>query len=81
MFNIKVVKDTTTTPAAWVVTLTGKAPSGQVSTFRGDIVLKTNLAGEEEVKVPYYGFIRQKPQPVAPQNPTGQANPSFLVPE
>lgn len=81
MFNIKVVKDTTTTPAAWVVTLTGKAPSGQVSTFRGDIVLKTNMAGEEEVKVPYYGFIRQKPQPVAPQNPTGQANPSFLVPE
>jgi len=81
MFTLKVTKDTTTTPAAWVVTLTGKAPASQASTFRGDIILKTNMAGEEEVKVPYYGFIRQKPQPVAPQSPSGQPNPSFLVPE
>jgi len=80
MFDIKFVKDTASTPAGWVVTLTGKAPS-EGSTFRGDIVLKTNIAGEEEVKIPYYGFIRQKPRPVPTSMPTGQPSPSLLVPE
>ncbi len=80
MFDVKVVQDTASNPPAWVVTLTGKAPADG-STFRGDIILKTNMAGEEEVKVPYYGFIRQKPRPVPTTTPAGQPSPSLLVPD
>jgi hypothetical protein len=80
MFDVKFVQDTASNPPAWVVTLTGKAPADG-STFRGDIVLKTNMAGEEEVKVPYYGFIRQKPRPVPTTTPAGQPSPSLLVPD
>jgi hypothetical protein len=33
------------------------------------------------VKVPYYGFIRQKPRPVPTTTPAGQPSPSLLVPD
>lgn len=82
VFNIKVSEDTSTTPRSYVVSLSGKAPES-AGTFRGDIVLKTDVPGEEVVKVPYYGFIRAKPQPVPGRvNPAGQpSSSSLLIPE
>ena len=80
MFEVQISEEPNSNPKAWVVTLKGKAP-GDGATFRGDILLKTNIAGEEEVKVPYYGFIRQKPRPMPVSSPNGQPSPSLLVPE
>jgi len=82
IFEVSVMGDSTTTPTSWIVTLKGKAPLDG-GTFRGDIVLKTDVPGEEVVKVPYYGFIRAKAKPVPGQvSPAGQpANPSMLVPD
>ncbi|MBL9002310.1 MAG: DUF1573 domain-containing protein [Phycisphaerae bacterium] len=82
VFTIKYTEDKTVTPNAWIVSLTGKAPDDNTTTFRGDLLVKTDMPGEETFKVPYYGFIRQKPKPVAgQQNPAGQPNPSMLVPD
>ncbi len=79
VFTIKFEQDSGATPPAWVITLTGKAPSESM-TFRGDLIVKTDMAGEESVKIPYYGFIRQnKPRPTPAQNQGGQ--PSMLVPD
>lgn len=83
VFEITMAEDSSTTPASWVVTLKGKAPM-EGGTFRGDIVLKTDVAGEEVVKVPYYGFIRSLAKAAPGQvSPTGKPapNPSMLVPE
>lgn len=81
VFKIEFKHDTSVTPAAWVVTLTGKAPAEGANTFRGDLVIKTDMPGEETVKVPYYGFIRQKPRPVPGQSPAGQpSGGSMLLP-
>jgi len=83
VFTIKIDEDKTVTPNAWIITLGGRAPSDNTTTFRGDLLVKTDMPGEESVKIPYYGFIRQKPKaPVAGQlNPAGQPNPSMLVPD
>lgn len=77
IFSFKIDQDTSVTPNAWTIRLTGKAPAN-ATTFRGDLIVKTDMPGEETVKVPYYGFIRQKPK--APVAPAGQ-NPSMLVPD
>lgn len=83
VFNVKVEEDKSVSPSAWVVTLSGTAPTDNTTTFRGDFLVKTDMAGEESFKVPYYGFIRQKPRPavVGQQNAAGVPNPSMLVPD
>lgn len=80
VFEVTMSEDTTTTPVSWIVTLKGKAPA-EGNAFRGDIVLKTDVVGEETVKVPYYGFVRAKPKMPVVTSPTGQPSPSMLVPE
>jgi len=80
MFEVSFTEDSSVPIHAWVVKLTGKAPGEGGGTFRGDMVIKTDMPGEETVKVPYYGFIRAKPKPIQSQNPAGQPSPSLLVP-
>jgi hypothetical protein len=77
LFQIAVSEDTTATPSAWTITVTGNAP--QSGAFRGDLVVTTNIEDEKTVKIPYYGFVRNAP----PQNPgfigdAWTANPSLL---
>lgn len=64
-------------PPIWNIRLTGTSPNDS-GTFRGDLVIKTDMPGEEEMKVQYYGFIRQRARPVPAQAPLGQ--PSMLIP-
>jgi hypothetical protein len=84
VFQITLTEDTTTTPPSWLVTLKGKAPL-EGNTFRGDIIVKTDVAGEESAKVPYHGFVRAKPRVAPTSSPTGSPSPSpspsMLVPE
>ncbi|MDX2018461.1 MAG: DUF1573 domain-containing protein [Planctomycetota bacterium] len=49
-------------PVAYTVRMVGVAPNGNVN-VRGDIMLKTNVAGEELVRLPFNGVARM-PQPV-----------------
>jgi hypothetical protein len=65
-------------PPMWNIRLTGVAPN-ESGTFRGDLVIKTDMPGEEEMKVQYYGFIRQRARPMPAQAPVGQ--PSMLIPD
>lgn len=55
---------------SFLITLGGVAPAngGSVS---GYILVRTDLEDEKEIKVPYYGFVRQTPKPV-PVAPAGQ---------
>jgi hypothetical protein len=79
------VKEDPADKNAWLIDVTGVAPAQ--GSFHGEIVVTTDLASENTVKVPYFGFVRQNPQPNTMQasNPTGapspwDANPSILVP-
>ncbi|MFA6044240.1 MAG: DUF1573 domain-containing protein [Phycisphaerales bacterium] len=77
--EIKFAEDTNTTPPSYVVTVTGTAattPGG----VRGDLVVSTDLPGEEQFKVAYFGFIRQLPQAQQPQPRSGFDSESTLVP-
>lgn len=65
--DVQVREDTNTTPPSYVVTVTGTAASTP-GAIRGDLVISSDLPGEEQFKVQYFGFIRQLPQP-APQQP------------
>jgi hypothetical protein len=80
VFAITMSEDTTTTPASWVVSIKGKAPA-EGNAFRGDILVTTNVPGEENIKIPYYGFVRAKPKMPVVSSPSGQPSPSMLVPE
>lgn len=76
--DIKVVEDTNTTPPSYVVTVTGTAattPGG----VRGDLIVSTDLPGEEQFKVQYFGFIRQMPQSQPPVR-SGFDGESTLIP-
>lgn len=59
--------DPTAVPS-YMITLGGMAPQtgGSVS---GYIVVHTDLPDEPQVKIPYYGFVRQTPKPVPVQAP------------
>jgi hypothetical protein len=78
LFQISVAEDTSVTPSAWNITLTGQAP--QSGAFRGDLVVTTDIADEKTVKVPYFGFVRS-PQPAQPGSlgDAWSANPSLLA--
>jgi hypothetical protein len=53
-------------PVSYLVTLGGTAPS-RGGALSGNLIVKTDLPDEGEIKVPYYGFVRQTPKPVPVQ--------------
>ncbi|MBI1190453.1 MAG: DUF1573 domain-containing protein [Tepidisphaera sp.] len=75
--DIQVKEDTNTTPPSYVVTMTGTAPTTP-GAVRGDLLISSDLEGESQFKVQYFGFIRQLPQ--TPAQPRGFEGDSTLVP-
>ncbi|GJQ28496.1 MAG: hypothetical protein HBSAPP03_03800 [Phycisphaerae bacterium] len=65
--------DPTTVPS-FMITLGGVAPSlgGSVS---GYLVVHTDLPDEKEIKIPYYGFVRQTPKPVPVETKPAEVAP------
>lgn len=72
----------------YVVDVEGTSPTNP-GAFRGDIVVTTDMKGQEEIRVPYVGFVRdnraQAPQGLDPrggQNPNDPwlVRPSSLMP-
>jgi hypothetical protein len=80
-FVVTVAEDASVQPPAYVITMTGAGP-GAPGPFRGELVVTTDLADEQTVKVPYFGFVRAAPRqvPGAPATAPGQ-RPSLLVPQ
>lgn len=83
--KITVTEDATTTPKSYTVSLAGQA-SSQPGSINGNLVIFTDLKGEEQVRVPFFGYIRAD-QPKAPApasttrpNTVWDENPSSLVP-
>lgn len=63
--------------SAYAITLLGKAPaSATAAPVQGDVVITTDIPGEENVKIGYFGMIAAKPG-VAPAQPTPGAAASF----
>lgn len=90
MLTFDVVEDPTSTPSQprSILKVSGNAPQTN-GAFRGEIVITTDLPGEETVRVPYFGFVRGGQNPVpggianpvgAPQDDAWRRNPSTLVP-
>lgn len=88
MLSFETVEDTSTNPPRMLLKVTGKAPPTN-GAFRGEIVLTTDLQGENTVRIPYFGFVRGGQNPVpggianpvgAPQDDAWRRNPSTLVP-
>jgi len=80
--KIEFREDTSTTPPSYIITMTGQT-SDQGGQVAGQILVATDVPGEEQVKVPYFGFARAVPKAVpAPQKPNSvwDENPSTLVP-
>lgn len=66
------------TPQTWLVTMNGAA-SATAGAMRGDLVVATDVPGEEQLKFNYFGFVRATPPKPAPTN-AWDAEPSTLVP-
>lgn len=80
-FVVTVSEDASVQPPAYVITMTGAGP-GAPGPFRGELVVTTDLADEQTVKVPYFGFVRAAPRQVPGAPATGPAQrPSLLVPQ
>ena len=82
-FEIK--EDTTQTPSAWNIVITGTAPAQQ-GPIRGEMLVTTDNEGsDKQMRVRYFGFTRAASQPAAqPAGNPGQnwdQKPSTLVPE
>jgi hypothetical protein len=81
-FEIK--EDTTQTPSAWNIVITGTAPAAQ-GPIRGELIVTTDNEGaDKQMRVRYFGFTRAASQPTQPTNPAKgnwEAKPSTLVPE
>lgn len=76
--DIQFREDPNTVPPSYVVTVTGTAPTTP-GAIKGDLLISSDLPGEEQFKVQYFGFIRQLPQ--APQQQRNQVdNESTLIP-
>ncbi len=70
-------------PPQWKVKVTGTAPTAQ-GALRGDIVVDTDNANDPQMRVKYFGFIRQQaavqpPKPAATNQ--GWKKPSSLDPD
>lgn len=62
---------------SYTITLLGKAPaSATAAPVQGDVVITTDIPGEENVKIGYFGMIAAKPG-VAPAQPAPGAAASF----
>lgn len=59
---------------AYVMTIKGVAPNVKSGPLQGELVVQTDIKGEEEVKVPFYAFVRVG-QPAAPASGPTPANP------
>lgn len=90
MLVFETVADPSATPTQpkTILKVSGNAP-GTNGAFRGEIVVTTDLPGEETVRIPYFGFVRggQNPVPGGVANPVGvpqddawRRNPSSLIP-
>jgi hypothetical protein len=77
LFQITTAEDKSVTPSAWTITLSGQAP--QSGAFRGDLIVTTDIPDEKQVKVQYFGFVRNA-QPAQPGfiGDAWSANPSLL---
>lgn len=76
--SLKVVQDDPEKLNSYTLLVTGTAPSAPGS-LKGDIVLTTDIVGEEQVKLPYFGYVRAPTPPAAngmPTSPTGAPVPS-----
>ncbi len=78
IFTVNVVEDPTTVPASYKLMIRGKAPANPGG-IRGELVIKTNVESQPEVKIPYYGFVRANARPANPANPWDR-QPSMLDP-
>lgn len=89
MLSFEAVKDDTSNPPRWIVKIAGAAPEVN-GAFRGEVILTTDLSGEEVVRIPYFGFVRGGSTPTppggmgsptgAPQNDAWRNNPPLLMP-
>lgn len=88
MLTFETVEDATTNPPRMVLKISGNAPTTN-GAFRGEIVVTTDLPGEETVRIPYFGFVRNGQNPVpggvaspvgVPQDDAWRRNPSSLIP-
>lgn len=68
-------------PPAWKVKITGDAPSAQ-GALRGEIVIDTDNANDPQMRLRYFGFVRQQTQ-VQPTKPAASSwtKPSALDPD
>lgn len=90
VMGFQVANDPSAQYPTYVITVNGVSPT-EPGSFRGDIVISTDMEGEQEIRIPYFGFVRAQQRQVPPggvANPVGQpvANdpwqqrPSSLIP-
>lgn len=71
------VKPEDATGTSYAITLLGKAPaSATAAPVQGDVVVTTDIAGEENVKIGYFGMVAAKAG-VAPAQPAPGAAATF----
>lgn len=79
----EIKEDTTQTPSAWNIVITGTAPAAQ-GPIRGEMIITTDNEGaDKQMRVRYFGFVRaaQAAQPAGNPAQNWQAKPSALEPE
>jgi hypothetical protein len=88
MLVFETIEDSTVSPPRTTLKVSGNAPQTN-GAFRGEIVVTTDLPGEETVRIPYFGFVRGGQNPVpggtaspvgVPQDDAWRRNPSSLIP-
>lgn len=88
MLVFETIEDTSVSPPRTTLKVSGNAPQTN-GAFRGEIVVTTDLPGEETVRIPYFGFVRGGQNPVpggtaspvgVPQDDAWRRNPSSLIP-
>lgn len=74
LFTYEVRKEQDSNTTTYVIDVIGTAPTNP-GAFRGDVVISTKVAGEESVKVPYFGFVRGPSTPAPVRAPGGVSDP------
>jgi hypothetical protein len=78
--KIDIKEDASTTPVSYIVNLSGTA-SEDARQIAGQLIVRTDVKGEEETRVPYFGYVRVQPKAITPTKPTvWEENPSSLIP-
>jgi hypothetical protein len=83
--TIDLKEDATATPPSYTLTVAGAATE-QPGAINGTLIVRTDIPGEEEIKIPYFGYVRAttaQPAPAAKPKPKSvwDENPSSLVPD